>query len=229
MAMPTPFELFQLMFQAHPWHGVSPGPDAPRTVVAFVEIVPLNAIKYELDKPSGHLLIDRPQRYSSLPPSLYGFVPQTYCGDEVAARCAARTGRSGIRGDGDPLDVCVLTEKTVPAGSFLAPVVPIGGFRLVDGNEADDKIIAVLQDDLAFGKVNELAALEPPLVERLEHYFLTYKQLPGSSARRIELAERYDRTEAHEVIRLSQRDYAAKFGDPGARIAQLNALLAPRP
>src|SRR5467141_3573487 len=88
--------LFKLLFQAHPWHGVSPGEDAPEVVNAYIEIVPTDVVKYELDKPSGHLRVDRPQRYSSQAPSLYGFVPQTYCGELVAARSSERTGLPGM-------------------------------------------------------------------------------------------------------------------------------------
>jgi inorganic pyrophosphatase len=85
------FNLFKLMFQAHPWHGIAPGKKAPETVNAFIEIVPTDAVKYELDKQSGHLHVDRPQRFSSKCPSLYGFIPQTFCGDHVADLCAERT------------------------------------------------------------------------------------------------------------------------------------------
>src|SRR5947209_15791177 len=102
--------LLALMFQAHPWHGIPAGEDAPGTVNAYIEIVPTDAVKYELDKRSGHLRVDRPQRFSSMCPSLYGFIPQSYCGEQVAQLCCDRTGTSGIQGDGDPLDICVLTE-----------------------------------------------------------------------------------------------------------------------
>ena len=93
--------LFKLLFQAHPWHGISPGEKTPAEVSAYIEIVPTDPVKYELDKGSGHLRVDRPQRFSSMGPTLYGFIPQTFCGDEVAALCAERTGLSGIEGDGD--------------------------------------------------------------------------------------------------------------------------------
>ncbi len=82
--------LLGLMFQAHPWHGIPPGAGAPGVVNAYVEIVPTDAVKYELDKASGHLRVDRPQRFSSFPPTLYGFIPQTFCGDRVAELCRAR-------------------------------------------------------------------------------------------------------------------------------------------
>jgi inorganic pyrophosphatase len=116
------FNLLKIMFQAHPWHGVAPGAEAPRTVNAYIEIVPTDAVKYELDKLSGHLHVDRPQRFSSMCPSLYGLIPQTYCGEEVAKLCAERTEACDIKGDGDPMDICVLTEKTFPrATSFCKP------------------------------------------------------------------------------------------------------------
>src|SRR5213078_5047685 len=76
--------LLALMFQAHPWHGITAGEDAPRVVNAYIEIVPTDAVKYELDKASGHLRVDRPQRFSSMCPAPYGFIPQTFCGVSVA-------------------------------------------------------------------------------------------------------------------------------------------------
>jgi inorganic pyrophosphatase len=128
-------DLLAKLFKAHPWHGVLPGPDAPAIVNAYVEIVPTDAVKYELDKPSGHLRVDRPQRFSSMCPTPYGFIPQTFCGSAVAALCETRTGRKSIRGDGDPLDICVLTERPAAHGDFIARAVPIGGLRMIDGDE----------------------------------------------------------------------------------------------
>ena len=119
-------DLLKVLFQAHPWHGVPVGKDAPAVVNAFIELVPTDPVKYELDKETGHLRLDRPQRYSSLCPTLYGFVPQTYCGAEIGARCTERTGIPGIVGDGDPLDICVLTEKSIAHGNLLVRARPIG-------------------------------------------------------------------------------------------------------
>src|SRR5918996_1293762 len=96
--------LFSPMYQAHPWHGVPPGADIGEALNAFIEIVPTDAVKYELDKASGHLRVDRPQRFSSMCPTLYGFIPKTYCGDQVAQLSAERTGIIGIAGDEDPMD-----------------------------------------------------------------------------------------------------------------------------
>lgn len=207
-------EQLRLVFQAHPWHGISPGPDAPDAFKVYIEIVPTDVVKYELDKASGHLQIDRPQRFSSMCPTLYGFIPQTYCGEEVGALCEQRTGRSGIKGDGDPMDVCVLTEKSFAQGGFLLRCKPIGGLRMIDGQQADDKIIAVLDSDLAFGQLQDISSCPVGLIDRLKHYFLSYKQLPGDSPRRVEIPHIYDRAEALEVVARSLRDYRTKFGHP---------------
>lgn len=199
-------------FQSHPWHGVSPGEDTPDYVTAYIEIVPQDTVKYETDKASGILRLDRPQRFSNQCPTLYGFIPQTYCDVEVAERAAQRTKSKRITGDGDPLDICVLTEKVIPHGNFLLRARPVGGLRMIDNNEADDKIIAVLDKDLAYGHVTTLADCPPALIDRLEHYFLTYKQLPGESQRSVRIAERYDAKEAREVITRSLRDYDSSYG-----------------
>jgi inorganic pyrophosphatase len=203
--------LSKRMFQAHPWHGVSPGADVPNTVNAYIEIVPTDAVKYELDKESGHLHVDRPQRFSSMCPSLYGFIPQSFCGEEVARLCAERTGAGDIKGDGDPMDICVLTEKTFAQGNFFLQANPIGGLRMIDGEQADDKIIAVLAADLAYGHVKNIKECPAALVDRLKHYFLSYKQFPGDAPRRVEIVDVYDRDEALDVINRSLRDYEAKF------------------
>ena len=217
-------DLLATLFQAHPWHGVPPG-DPAGVVNAYIEIVPSDVVKYELDKPSGHLRIDRPQRYSSLPPSLYGFIPQTYCGERVAARTVERTGVAGLRGDGDPMDVCVLTEKANAQGGFLLHARPVGGLRMVDGDEADDKVLAVLEQDLVFGKMDDISQVPEGLVDRLRHYFLSYKQLPGPDARKVQIAEVYGRDEAMEVIRRSIEDYRAKLGAPEERARKLREML----
>ena len=217
--------LFKLLFQAHPWHGVPAGDDAPEVVNAYVEIVPTDVVKYELDKNSGHLHIDRPQRFSSMCPTLYGFIPQTFCGAEVAELCSSRACQEGIKGDGDPMDICVLTEKAAAHGSFFVRAQPIGGLRMIDGEQADDKIIAVLEADIAYGHIKDISDCPPGLIDRLKHYFLTYKQFPGDAPRRVEIVDVYDRAEALEVITRSLRDYRKTFGEPEKRIAELRRLV----
>ena len=217
--------LLSLMFQAHPWHGVSAGKDAPNIVNTYIEIVPRDVVKYELDKDSGHLWLDRPHKFSSLCPTLYGFVPQTFCGEKIAEFCRQKTGREVLKGDGDPLDICILTEKTIMSSNFFMNAKPIGGLRLLDHGEADDKIIAVLNNDAAFGHFNEISDCPSGLIERLTHYFLSYKQLPNDAPRELEVTHVYSRDEAHEVINLSFADYRETFGAPESRIEELRNLL----
>jgi len=205
--------LLGVLFKAHPWHGIPIGPDAPESLTAYVEIVPTDTVKYEIDKVTGHLKVDRPQRYSNVCPALYGFVPRTYCGESVAELCAQRAGREGIVGDGDPLDICVLTERAITHGDVLVTARPIGGLRMIDGDEADDKIVAVLAGDAAYGGFDEVDEVPKGLVERLRHYFLTYKDLPDESRPHAEIVEVYGRAEAFEVIARSQADYQARFAD----------------
>ena len=201
------------LFQAHPWHGVTPGPRTPELVNAFIEIVPTDVVKYELDKWSGHLRVDRPQRFSSMSPTLYGFIPQTYCGPEVAELCERRTGRKGIQGDKDPMDICVLSEKTFAYGGFFLHARPIGGLRMIDGNQADDKIIAVLKGDVAFGHIRDISEVPEAQIDRLKHYFLTYKRPPGAETSPAVIADGglYGREEAWDVIQRSRQDYQTLF------------------
>lgn len=217
--------LLSLMFQSHPWHGVAAGENAPNILNSYIELVPRDVVKYELDKPSGHLRLDRPHQFSSVCPTLYGFVPQTYCGDRVANFCMEKTGRTNIVGDGDPLDICVLTEKTIMAGNFFVNAKPIGGLRLLDHGEADDKIIAVLENDLAFGDINDISECTSGMIDRIIHYFLSYKQLPNDTPRALEVTDVYSRDEAFEVIQCSFEDYREKFGNPESRIEELHNLL----
>jgi inorganic pyrophosphatase len=200
---------------AHPWHGISPGAQAPVVLTVYIEIVPTDTVKYEVDKLSGHLRVDRPQKYSALCPALYGFVPRTLCGDAVGAFAASRAGRPGVAGDGDPMDVCVLTEREINRGGIIVSARPIGGFRMFDGSEADDKILTVLEGDAAYGGFRDLGDCPPALVERLRHYFLTYKDMPGAERRNTEITHVYGAAEAREVVRYSLEDYRRRFVGSG--------------
>jgi inorganic pyrophosphatase len=185
-------------WRPHPWHGLDVGPDPPGLVHAYVEITPFDLVKYELDKKTGYLRVDRPQRTSSQPPTLYGFIPQTFCGPRVGALSP-----KAKRGDGDPLDICVLSERPINRSEVILNVHVVGGLQMIDGGEADDKIIAVLENDYVWGKVEVL-------VERLRHYFTTYKMVQGSGSE-VLINRVYGRDHALEVIQASMDDYMEEY------------------
>ncbi len=200
-------------YQSHPWHGIDIGADAPNIVMSFIEMTPSDTVKYEIDKESGFIKVDRPQKFSNIVPALYGFVPQTYCGEHVAEECMLATGKTGIIGDKDPLDICVLTERNITQGNIIVPAIPIGGFRMIDDNEADDKIIAVLKGDQIYSKYQDILDCPESIINRLKHYFLTYKNIPGEESAKVEIAETYGREKAMSVIKKSQMDYKEMFGN----------------
>jgi len=202
-------------YKAHPWHGVSIGKRFPEIVTAYIEIVPTDTVKYEIDKETGYLSIDRPQKYSNIIPALYGFLPQTYSGERVAELSNLRLNRNDIVGDGDPVDICVLTEKDIVHGDLLVKARPIGGFRLLDGGQADDKLIAVLHNDAIYGSYRDITDVPFQVIERLKHYFTTYKDIPGTNERKTELTHIYDVEVAYEVIRRSIEDYNKRFSSDG--------------
>jgi inorganic pyrophosphatase len=206
------WKMVGLRYKSHPWHGIEIGENAPEKVTAFIEIIPSDTVKYEIDKRTGYLKVDRPQKFSNIVPALYGFIPQTYCKQEVANFCMDKTGRTNIIGDDDPLDICVLTEREITHGDIIVQAIPIGGLRMIDHGEADDKIIAVLQNDDVYGQWNDISALPASIINRLKHYFLTYKQLPGSE-QPCEITHVYGREEAQAIIEASRRDYQNFYGD----------------
>jgi len=206
------WKMIGLRYTSHPWHGIDIGKEAPEVVTSFIEVIPSDTVKYEIDKQTGYLKIDRPQKFSNIVPALYGFIPQTYCKEEVAAYCQEKTGRKDIVGDDDPLDICVLTEREVTHGNIIVRAIPIGGFRMIDGGEADDKIIAVLREDEVYGHWRSVEDIPGNVINRLKHYFLTYKQLPGEEPK-CEITHTYGQEEAMEVIKASQLDYDKEYGN----------------
>ena len=223
--MPKNFDILEILFKPHPWHGLPAGELVPEVMNAYVEIVPTDTVKYEVDKSSGYLMVDRPQKYSNLCPTLYGFIPRTYCGDAVGAYCSQQTGRAGIVGDQDPLDICILSEHPISHGDILLKVRPIGGMRMIDGGAADDKIIGVLQGDAVFGGYQEISDCPEAVINRLKHYFLTYKQLPGGTQALVEITDIYDRHQAENVIKASIADYEKLYGNADERRRNLEKLL----
>ena len=115
--------------------------------------------------------------------------------------------RFDIEGDGDPLDICVLTEKDVTHGDIILKAIPIGGIRLLDHNQADDKIIAVLKNDAVYGHYTDIHELPKDISRRLVHYFTTYKDIPGENTKRMVFVNLYGADEAKEVIKKSMEDY----------------------
>jgi inorganic pyrophosphatase len=196
---------------AHPWHGVDLHSNTPNECVAFIEIVPTDTIKYEVDKKTGILKIDRPQRFSNICPALYGFIPKTLCDIEVGNLCMEKTGLKDIIGDQDPLDVCILTEKRIDRNGILVNAIPIGGFRMIDNNQADDKIICVLKGDDVYESWSDINDIPTGLLNRLKHYFLTYKNLPDDASQKVHISSIYGAAEAKEVIQRSINDYKKAY------------------
>jgi len=171
-------------------------------VTAYIEITPRDVVKYELDKDSGLLQVDRVLQSSSSPPTLYGMIPRTYCGPRVAGLSP-----SADRADGDPLDICVLSERPIDKADIVLSAKVIGGLRMLDRGEADDKIIAVLANDPFWQPVSDLGEVSSNVVERLDHYFRTYK-LVDPSHPSVEIEARYGRDAAEMVVAASIEDYA---------------------
>jgi inorganic pyrophosphatase len=202
--MPKPATpVFQ--FRPHPWHGLEVGPDPPGHVNAYIEITPFDLMKYEVDKVSGYLHVDRPQRSSAQHPTLYGFIPRTYCDERVR-----KLAPGSKRGDGDPLDICVLSERAITRNEIIARCRVIGGLQMIDRGEADDKIVAVLENDFVWGGATDISEVPPVLTERLQHYFLTYKLVPGER-RVVKIAKVYGRDHALKVVTAAMDDYNAAF------------------
>ncbi len=198
---------FYSRWRPHPWHGLEIGPEPPAIVHAYIEMTPFDSVKYEVDKRSGYLCVDRPQLTSSSPPSLYGFIPRTYCGPRVGALAP-----DAKHGDGDPMDICVLSERPVNRAEVVVNAVVIGGLQMINSGLADDKIIAVLQRDAIWGDLTDISQLPNAIVERLRHYFLTYKLIPGMDYD-VHIDLTYGRQQALQVIQAAMDDYEDAFAE----------------
>jgi len=170
---------------SHPWHDVSIGENVPELVTGIIEIPSNSRAKYELDKDSGLLKLDR-VLYSSINyPANYGFIPQTYCDDN------------------DPLDILVLSQiKIVPM--CLVQARPIGVMRMIDQGEMDDKIIAVAVNDMSVSHINDVSELPPHSIKELRSFFEDYKKLENKE---VIVEEFQGRKVAMEVIEQSIKDY----------------------
>jgi inorganic pyrophosphatase len=143
------------------------------------------------------------------PSTLHGV--REHVGEEEARELLLRLrGPDAERGDLDPLDICVFSERPIDKSEIILTARVIGGFPMLDGGEADDKILAVLEGDYLWGEVRDVADLPPVLVERLRHDFLTYKLVPGETSK-VEIAEAYGAERAREVVRAAMADYDEHF------------------
>lgn len=203
MSFPKPF----YRWRPHPWHGLSAGQEPPAIVNAYIEITPFDLVKYEVDKETGYLRVDRPQHTSSQPPILYGFIPRTYCGNNVG-----KLSPDGLMGDGDPLDICVLSERPITKSEIIVSARIIGGIYMVDNGESDDKLLAVLTSDPFWQDAREIEDIPPVLVNRIKHYFNTYKLVPGKESASF-IKNIYDRQHAMRVIDAALQDYEETFGN----------------
>lgn len=174
---------------SHPWHDVPPGEDVPKIVTALIEIPQGSKGKYEVDKASGLIKLDRALYSSVHYPANYGFIPQTYAGDN------------------DPLDILVISQIEIPQLCLVDAKV-IGVMRMKDKDEVDDKIIAVAKNDIAVNYVNSLEELPPHTTVEIKRFFEDYKILEH---RKIEIEEFFGKEKAFEIILESIEFYKKKF------------------
>jgi inorganic pyrophosphatase len=172
----------------HPWHDVEVGEKAPEVVNAIIEIPKGSKAKYELDKNSGLIKMDRILFSSVQYPANYGFIPQSYCDDK------------------DPLDILVLGQETaVPLCIMRAR--PIGVMKMFDQGEADDKVIAVHADDPEFMHISSLDDLPPHRVKEIQRFFEDYKILEDKI---VKVEKFFDRAEAFAVIEAARAFYQSQ-------------------
>jgi len=192
-------------WRPHPWHGLDVGAEPPRRLNAYIEISPFDTVKFEVDKKSGYLRVDRSVRSSSQHPALYGFVPRTLCDKRV---CGLMDGAEC--GDGDPLDICVISERPISRIEILVNARVVGGLPMCDHGEADDKIIAVIEDDPLWSEIEDISEMPEALIDRLMHYFLTYKMSPGKE-QNVTIGKPYGFAHATKVIEAAMADYQDEY------------------
>ena len=178
-----------MMTVLHPWHGVHYGEQSPRIVNAIIEISQGSRSKYEIDKPTGLLRLDRVIYSSFHYPTNYGFIPQTY-GD-----------------DKDPLDILVITSLPIQPLTLMEAKV-IGVMEMIDSGDADDKIISVANNDPAVNHYNNIEELPPHFFNELRHFFEEYKALEKKT---VKVADLGDKAKALEIIQDAIHAYKEKF------------------
>ncbi|MEQ8473275.1 MAG: inorganic diphosphatase [Marinoscillum sp.] len=174
----------------NPWHDVRIGEDAPEVINGIIEIPKNTRAKYELDKESGMLILDRVIYSSMYYPANYGFIPKTYCDDQ------------------DPLDILVLTQIVVDP-LCIVPAKVIGAMQMLDQGEKDDKIIAVAIGDMSVNHLNDISDLGPHFVKELQNFFEDYKKLENKT---VVIEDFQNRQTAIEIVEKAMFDYEKKFG-----------------
>ncbi|NQZ35643.1 MAG: inorganic diphosphatase [Crocinitomicaceae bacterium] len=169
----------------NPWHKVGIGENAPERVNGIIEIPKNTRAKYELDKESGMLKLDRVLYSSMYYPANYGFIPRTYCDDN------------------DPLDILILSQITIVPMCIVSAKV-IGVMRMLDSGELDDKIIAVAEHDMSVNQINDISELPAHSLKEIKNFFEDYKKLENKS---VEVDEFQNAEEAWKVVQQSQLDY----------------------
>lgn len=173
----------------HPWHEVSPGDDIPSSVNAIIEIPKGSKAKYEIDKESGLIKLDRVLFSSVMYPANYGFIPKTYCDDK------------------DPLDILVLCSVDVYPMSIIEAKV-IGVMHMIDNGEQDDKIIAVAKNDMSVNYISDLSELPPHTMKEIVRFFQDYKALERKN---VTIERLFGRSYAYQVIQDSIELYQKEF------------------
>ncbi len=173
--------------ERNPWHGVDAGEHAPNIVNGIIEIPKNTRAKYELDKASGLLKMDRVLFSSMYYPANYGFIPKTYCDDK------------------DPLDILVLSQITLVPLCIVSAKV-IGVMQMIDGGEMDDKIIAVAEHDMSVNHINDINELPEHFFRELRNFFEDYKKLENKS---VVVADFKGAAEARKIVTQSFVDYQA--------------------
>jgi inorganic pyrophosphatase len=174
----------------HPWHDINTGKNAPESVTGIIEIPKNSRAKYELDKESGLLMLDRVLYSSMYYPANYGFIPQTYCDDD------------------DPLDILVISQVEIVPMCLVESKV-IGVMRMLDEGEMDDKIISVASNDMSVNHIEDISQLPRHWINELRSFFEDYKKLEKKTV----VVEDFQGVDvAHQVVTQSIADYQAKFG-----------------
>lgn len=191
----------------HPWHGLAIGDGAPDVVTVHIEMTPSDSVKYEIDKKTGYVTVDRPREFSSQLPCAYGFIPRTYCEDRVQ-----QLAEGADEGDLDPLDICVISDCPIERSDIILNARIVGGLCMIDHGEADDKIIAVLEGDEVWGDARDIGDIPTSTIDRIHHYFLTYKRAPRGGGGEVLIEDVYGADRARKVLQASIEDYRANFG-----------------